>query len=113
MNPKNHLSHLYPDSLAVSPKCISENQLIEGGGGRSKPDNNNQWSVDEKCIACDACVLIAEKHFKVDEKAECAYITQQPVTSKEIALCKEAMEACPVEAIHPPKKCPQPVKSQL
>jgi len=33
-----------------------------------KPGNKGPYYVDEECIACDACVLIAEKHFKIDEE---------------------------------------------
>ena len=62
----------------------------------------SSWFVDEECIACDACVLIAEKHFKIDESGEKADVIRQPQTLKETALCQEAMEACPVEAIHSP-----------
>ncbi|MDE0119781.1 MAG: ferredoxin [Bdellovibrionales bacterium] len=58
------------------------------------------YYVDQECIACDACVLIAEKHFKIDEEAALAYVCKQPHTPEEISLCQEAMEACPVEAIH-------------
>jgi len=58
------------------------------------------YSVNEECIACDACVLVAEKHFKIDEKTSCAYVYRQPQTQKEFKTCQEALETCPVEAIH-------------
>ena len=66
--------------------------------------NKNDWYVDEECIACDACVLVAEKHFKIDESGERAYVYCQPKNSKEETLCQEAMEVCPVEAIHRQKE---------
>ena len=69
----------------------------------SKEENKNFYYVDEECIACDACVLIAEKHFKITEKdpsPPIAYVCKQPQNSEELALCQEALEACPVEAIH-------------
>ena len=70
----------------------------------SKNTNNinikGPYYVDKECIACDACVLIAEKHFKINEEEALAYVCQQPQTSEEIALCQEAMDVCPVEAIH-------------
>jgi len=65
-----------------------------------KPGNKGPYYVDEECIACDACVLIAEKHFKIDEENNIAYVCQQPQNQEETALCQEALEACPVEAIH-------------
>ena len=59
-----------------------------------------EYYVDEECIACDACVLVAEKHFKINEDTCLAYVCQQPKTAEEEALCEEALEVCPVEAIH-------------
>ena len=69
----------------------------------SKTKNNapGKYYVDTECIACDACVLAAEGHFKVDASAEpaFAYIFKQPKTEEEHTACEEAMESCPVEAI--------------
>ena len=67
---------------------------------RLKLNVKGPWYVDEECIACDACVLVAEKHFKIDEDSCLAYVYKQPKTPQEIDDCKEAMETCPVEAIH-------------
>ena len=58
------------------------------------------YSVDEECIACDACVLVAPEHFKINEDKMTAYVCRQPQTPREGDLCQEALEACPVEAIH-------------
>jgi ferredoxin len=55
--------------------------------------------VDQSCIACDACILTAPKNFSMHEEDGHAYVTAQPTTPEEEALCKEAMEGCPVEAI--------------
>jgi ferredoxin len=55
--------------------------------------------VDQSCIACDACVLTAPKHFAMHEEDGHAYVKSQPTTPEEEAECKEAMEGCPVEAI--------------
>ena len=65
----------------------------------SSHKGDGKWYVTEECIACDACVLVAEKHFKIDDAGERAYLQKQPQTLEEEALCVEAMEACPVEAI--------------
>jgi len=67
---------------------------------KTKHNVPGPYYVDQECIACDACVLVAESHFKIDEEESLAYVCRQPQNPKEIALCKEAMEACPVEAIH-------------
>ena len=63
-------------------------------------NKKNTFYVDEECIACDACVLIAEKHFKIDEEKALAEVCRQPQNQEEYNLCQEAMETCPVEAIH-------------
>lgn len=55
--------------------------------------------VDQSCIACDACVLTAPKNFAMHEEDGHAFVSKQPTTPEEEALCKEAMEGCPVEAI--------------
>ena len=55
--------------------------------------------VDKECINCDACVLVAENHFKLDEGDGHAFVFQQPVTEEEKEACQEALESCPVEAI--------------
>ena len=70
-------------------------------------DKSQKWKdntagdlfVDQSCIACDACVLTAPKNFAMHEEDGHAYVSKQPTTPDEIALCKEAMEGCPVEAI--------------
>ena len=57
------------------------------------------YYVDEECINCDACILSAENHFKIDEEKGYAYVFKQPKTEEERAHCEEALESCPVEAI--------------
>ena len=58
-----------------------------------------KYYVDRECIACDACALAAPDHFIIHEDDGHAYVTKQPDNEAEEALCQEAMEACPVEAI--------------
>ena len=55
--------------------------------------------VDKECINCDACVLVAENHFKLDETDGYAFVYRQPVTKEEKEACQEALESCPVDAI--------------
>ena len=73
----------------------------------SMADKNNKFPenapgsfyVDKECINCDACILVAENHFKTNEDASFTYVYKQPETEEEKESCEEAMEACPVEAI--------------
>ena len=55
--------------------------------------------VDKECINCDACVLAAEGHFKLDDTDGHAFVFRQPETDEEREACQEALESCPVDAI--------------
>ena len=64
------------------------------------PQNvSGRYYVDRSCIACDACCITAPQHFKMHEDDGHAFVVIQPSTPEEEALCKEAMEGCPVESI--------------
>ena len=64
------------------------------------PENTpGKYFVDRECIACDACVMCAPNHFGMDENDGHAFVKQQPSSSTDEDLCREAMEGCPVEAI--------------
>jgi ferredoxin len=55
--------------------------------------------VDDQCIDCDLCRETAPGSFKRNDDGGHTYVYKQPETPEEEALCKEAMEGCPVEAI--------------
>lgn len=55
--------------------------------------------VDEDCIACDTCHMVADQHFCLTDDSDHAYVFCQPETESEYALCLKAMLACPVGAI--------------
>ena len=74
--------------------------LVTKMENKTKKNVPGPYYVDQECIACDAGVLVAENHFKIDEEENLAYVCRQPQTPGEKALCQEAIEACPVEAIH-------------
>ena len=61
-------------------------------------NTEGKFYVDTQCIACDACVNEAPKNFKMHEDGH-SYVDRQPETPEEIAACKAAQDACPVEAI--------------
>jgi len=64
-----------------------------------KQNTEGKFYVDDQCIACDACVVEAPSFFSMNDDDGHAYVKAQPKTAAEIAECKNAMEACPVEAI--------------
>jgi ferredoxin len=64
------------------------------------PDNvPGKFYVDDQCIDCDLCRETAPDNFTRNEDGGYSFVYKQPATPEEAALCKEAMEGCPVEAI--------------
>ena len=70
-------------------------------------DKSNKWEsnvagkfyIDQQCIDCDLCRETAPAFFSRNDEGGHSYVSKQPATDEEVALCKEAMEGCPVEAI--------------
>ena len=64
------------------------------------PENaEGRYYVDTQCIDCNLCIDTAANNFAHNEEAGYAYVSKQPKGDDEEAQCKEAKEACPVEAI--------------
>ena len=64
------------------------------------PDNvAGKFYVDEQCIDCDLCREIAPENFTRNEDEGYSFVYKQPENGEEEALCREALEGCPVEAI--------------
>jgi ferredoxin len=55
--------------------------------------------VDDSCIDCNLCSEIAPANFAVEAGEGHDFVFKQPADDEELALCKEALESCPVEAI--------------
>jgi ferredoxin len=55
--------------------------------------------VDSQCIDCDLCRETAPKFFKRNDDGGYSFVYNQPVTDEDKALCQEALQGCPVEAI--------------
>ncbi|MCB1276061.1 ferredoxin [Prosthecobacter sp.] len=69
-----------------------------------------RFYVDDQCLDHDLCAHLCPKNFKRNDAGGHYFVYQQPETPEEIALCLQAVEACPVEAIgcdgdqpHPPE----------
>ena len=64
------------------------------------PENvKGKFYVDEQCIDCDVCRDTSPANFTRDDENGYSYVYKQPTSPEEEALCKEAKEGCPVEAI--------------
>jgi len=57
------------------------------------------WYVDTNCIDCDVCRETAPNNFIQQKDKGYSYVYKQPENDDEKAQAREAMEACPVEAI--------------
>ena len=58
-----------------------------------------KFYVDSQCIDCDLCREIASKNFTRNEDGGYSVVYKQPENEQEVALCQEAKDSCPVEAI--------------
>ena len=58
-----------------------------------------EYYCDNQCIDCDLCRETAPDNFKRNEDGGYSFVYKQPENDDEAALCVEAMEGCPVEAI--------------
>ena len=64
-----------------------------------KDNAGGKFYVDQQCIDCDLCRETAPAFFKRQEEGGYSFVHTQPSTEDDIALCMEALEGCPVEAI--------------
>lgn len=55
--------------------------------------------ITDECIGCGACVAVAPDLFEMDSSTMKSIVKKQPTTADEISLVKDAIAACPVDAI--------------
>ena len=60
---------------------------------------DGKFYCDTQCIDCDLCREMAPDNYRRNENRGHSYVYKQPENEDEVALCVEAMESCPVEAI--------------
>ena len=58
-----------------------------------------QFYVDDQCIDCDLCRERLPEVFLRNDNDAHSYVGRQPRDEVELALCYEALEDCPIEAI--------------
>lgn len=64
------------------------------------PENvEGKYYVDDQCIDCNLCRENCPECFKREDSGGYSYVYHQPANADEEALCKEAVESCPVNAI--------------
>lgn len=70
----------------------SPNRLPENAPGA--------YYVTDECIDCTQCYENVPAFFRINRTTGYSEVHHQPTTPEEIALAEEALEGCPVEAIH-------------
>lgn len=71
--------------------AVKENKVAENVRGK--------FYVDDQCIACGLCREIAPEFFGDLSDSNNSFVKKQPTSDKEVDLCVEALESCPVSAI--------------
>ena len=71
--------------------AVKENKFPENVRGK--------FYVDDQCIACGLCREIAPEFFGNLNDTDNSFVKKQPSSDKEIDVCLEALESCPVSAI--------------
>lgn len=62
-------------------------------------NSSGKYYVDRQCIDCDVCRDTSPANFTRSDENGYSYVQKQPETPEEFELCREAFDACPVEAI--------------
>ena len=79
--------------------CMKRKKSMADIANKYAENVSGKFYVDDQCIDCDLCRETAPASFTRIDAGGYSYVFKQPTTSEEEALCKEAMEGCPVEAI--------------
>lgn len=58
-----------------------------------------KFYVDRECIDCDVCRDTSPANFRRNDECGYSYVYKQPENAEELELCRDALNACPVEAI--------------
>jgi len=67
---------------------------------KKHPENEpGTYYVNSNCIDCDVCRDIAPDNFTREVENGYSFVYKQPDNNRELDLCREAMDACPVDAI--------------
>jgi len=98
---KIHRYYLKNNCIRWQDYRISPNYLTVMADLENKYSDNTtgKFYVDDQCIDCDLCRETAPANFTRQEDGGYSFVYKQPESEDEEALCKEAMEGCPVEAI--------------
>lgn len=86
-------------SRAASLICGFKKDIMAEVANKYAQNVAGKFYVDDQCIDCDLCRETAPANFTRDDDGGHSYVYKQPESPEEEALCQEAMDGCPVEAI--------------
>ena len=96
---KNHCNALGRPYFHASSNKRDLNDIMADLANKYSDNVTGTFYVDDQCIDCDLCRETAPANFTRNDDGGHSYVYKQPENDAETALCKEAMEGCPVEAI--------------
>ena len=66
---------------------------------RYKDNVPGAYYTDRNCVLCNECFEVAPGHFRMIADGDHMIVYKQPVTDQERALCAQALEGCPMDAV--------------
>ncbi len=65
------------------------------------PDNvPGKYFTSDECDGCAYCASVAPENFDYQRESNTYFVARQPQTMEEEEYMREALEDCPVDAIH-------------
>jgi len=70
-------------------------------GARKLPKNvPGKYYTTDECDGCAYCAAVAPENFEFEKTTNTYFIGRQPLDTDEEEFVREAMDDCPVDAIH-------------
>jgi ferredoxin len=84
---------------SISHPCRNPDAFMPDPRDKLPENVPGRYYVDSQCIDCEVCRDIAPDNFKRKKEKRYLFVFKQPENRIEDSLIREAMAACPVEAI--------------
>jgi ferredoxin len=90
---------LHRFQFSITFQSVITGEIMADVANKYAENVDGKFYVDDQCIDCDLCRETAPANFKRNDDGGHSFVYKQSESPEEEALCKEAMEGCPVEAI--------------